>query len=160
MTGFYAFTVVLKPRPVTQNYVLRCPFGTIKTNCLHDGTTAFKVRVVALMTETTVTAKQFISFETVSAILFSLFIGVCAWAWSSVDDRFEKVDQRFEKVDQRFEKVESKQDAMMVMLTRIEAQMATKDDIIKIHERISTNEKNIGIISAKVDLLIDKMAAN
>ena len=80
-----------------------------------------------MMTESTVTTQQFISFETISAIVFSLFVGVCGWAWSSVDKRFEKVDQRFEKVDQRFEKAESKQDAIMVMLARIEAKMATKE---------------------------------
>ncbi len=95
------------------------------------------------MTESTVTARQFISFETIAAMVFSLFVAVCAWTWTS----------RVAVVDGRFEKVEAKQDQMIVTLAKIESKMATKDDMIQISSRISNNEKSIGILNVKVEHL-------
>ncbi|MFT4924609.1 MAG: hypothetical protein ACI8WB_000692 [Phenylobacterium sp.] len=114
-------------------------------------------------TEPTVTSKQFISFETISGLIFTLLFAVCSWAWidrwTMADARFEKVDDRFEKVDTRFEKVESKQDQMILMLSEIKTQMAkmaTKDDILAMSLRISGNETSIGILNAKVEYLENK----
>lgn len=102
------------------------------------------------MSESTVTAKQFMSFETISAIVFGLFVSVVAWTWTN---RVTVVDGRFEKVESKIEKVEQKQDQMIITLAKIEAKMATRDDMREISQRISNNEKTIGILNVKVEHL-------
>lgn len=106
---------------------------------------------------TNVTAKQFMSFETISAIAFGLFVTICAWTWTNrvsvVDGRFERVEAKIDKVESKIEKVEQKQDQMVLTLARIEAKMVTKDDLQPMSRSISDNEKSIGILTVKVEHL-------
>ncbi|MFT4924608.1 MAG: hypothetical protein ACI8WB_000691 [Phenylobacterium sp.] len=95
------------------------------------------------MAESTVTAKQFVSFENISVIVVGLLIAICAWVWTS---RVAVVDGRFEKIDTKLEQV-------VITLTKMEAKMATKDDMPVMSRRISANEKATGILNAKVEHL-------
>jgi hypothetical protein len=84
-----------------------------------------------------------------SAILV-LLIAVFAYVWTS---RVAIVDVRFEKVETRFEKMDAKLDNIAISLATISAKMATKDDVIKLTDRIATNEKAIAMLNVKVEHL-------
>ena len=84
-----------------------------------------------------------------SAILVIL-IAVFSYVWTS---RVATVDVRFEKAETRFEKIDNKLDSIAITLATISARMATKDDVIKLTDRIATNEKSIAMLNVRVENL-------
>mgnify|MGYP000447846953 CR=1 FL=1 len=86
------------------------------------------------------TRSQFVSFEIIASAIFMLSVGVLSWTWNS---RVDTVDEKFKQMDARFEKLDSKLDQLILSVNTIQNTMATKQDLLKLSERVTDTEKVI-----------------
>jgi len=92
------------------------------------------------------TSKQFISFETIAAVVFGLFVAVAAWTWTSrvsnVDTRFEKMDSKLDKIVVSLAKIETRLDALTINYGQTrETSSENKQTLARLDERVKNLEK-------------------
>ncbi|WP_245008195.1 hypothetical protein [Pseudoalteromonas piscicida] len=101
------------------------------------------------------TRGQFITFEYVLAGALALVCVLATITWNSrtdaVDQKFSKIDGKFERIDQRFEKLDEKLDKLILSVNTIQSTMATKDDLIKLSNRVTDAEKDIARLEYQFD---------
>ena len=117
-------------------------------------------------TTSPLTSRQFLSFETIAATLFSLSIAAGVYVWSNhsnefrelksdvknlnqiiptlatraeMNARFDKVDEKFEKMDAKFEKVNDKLNTLILSMNTFQNTMATKAEVNELASKVTAN---------------------
>ncbi|MBB1333894.1 MULTISPECIES: hypothetical protein [unclassified Pseudoalteromonas] len=94
------------------------------------------------------TRGQFVTFEFIASIVFMVTVGISAWTWNN---RVDNVDNRFTQLDQRFEKLDTKLDKLILSVNTIQNTVATKDDLLKLSNRVTQNEKDVARMDFRVN---------
>lgn len=96
------------------------------------------------------TRGQFVTFEFIASIVFAVTIAIAAWTWNN---RVDNVDQRFTQLDQRFERLDTKLDKLILSVNTIQNTIATKDDLLKLSDRVNEVEKDVARLDFRVEHL-------
>lgn len=94
------------------------------------------------------TRGQFVTFEFIASLVFMVTVGIAAWTWNN---RVDNVDNRFTQLDQRFEKLDTKLDKLILSVNTIQNTVATKDDLLKLSNRVTQNEKDVARMDFRVN---------